>query len=110
MKLIDNIYLIFPHLRRNAYLINQTSYIIHRVIGRRIQFKNIKGKIFIYFFSAILIDLFCKNPSTSSFSNTSWTSKQKGLSQMVIFNSIFERIGNSLLPYNVFKKGGSIFS
>ena len=43
MHLINNVYLIPDRLRRNAYLLNQATDIIYRIVLRRIKFVNIKG-------------------------------------------------------------------
>ena len=38
MDLIDYIYAVLPDLGRDAYHLSEVPYIIHRVVGRSIQF------------------------------------------------------------------------
>ena len=110
MDLINNINLVLACLRGNAYLIYQTSDIVHRVVGSRIKFKNIEGKILIFPFRPILVDLFGQNTGTGGFAHTSWTAEQQGLGQMVVLDGIEQGIGNGRLAHNILECLGSIFS
>ncbi len=110
MHLINNINLVFSYLWRNSNLIDQIPKIINRVVASGIQLKNIESEILCLLFGAILTYFFGKNTCTGCFANTARPREKQGLSKVVIFYGVFQRIGNCLLPNNVLKNGGAVFS
>src|SRR5690606_18092399 len=70
VHLIDNIDFVFSDLWRDSHLINQTSDVVHRIIGSSISLKNIESKILIFFGVLGSVDSFGQNPGTSGFSNS----------------------------------------
>jgi hypothetical protein len=56
----------------------------------------------------LTIDNFCQNTGTSRFSNASWATKQKSMSQMIAAQRIFQSKGNMLLSNDICKQSWSI--
>ncbi len=113
MNLIYNIHFVFPYLRRNAYLINKRTDIIHGVVGRGIQFVNVVGTLFIeshtrftliagFMFRCRIqaVDGFGKNTGTRCLSHTPRAAKQISMSEFISCNGIFKRSGQCLLPHH----------
>ena len=56
------------------------------------------------------INGFGKYSCTSGFSNPAWTAEQKCLRQLIIFNGIFQCIGNMLLTNNGLEGCRAVFA
>ena len=110
MYLIYDIHLVLSSLGWNPHLVRKVSYIIYRIVGGGIKLKNIESKIFICMFGTVLIYFLCQDSGTCGLSHTSWTTKKKGLGQMVVLYGIEQGVCNSLLPHNILERLGSIFS
>src|SRR5690348_11512454 len=123
MNLVNDINLEFSELRGKAHLLNQSADIIHRVVGSGIQFVNVQGSSFIegstgftlsasfYIFCLIeTVDGLGEDTRASGFTYTSGTAKQECLSQMVVFDGVFQRIGNRSLPHYRIKGLRAVFT
>ena len=75
VHLVDDVHFVFARLWRNTHLIYKASDIIHRIIGSRIELKNIEGEILILPFGTILVYFFGQDSGTSCFTNAPWATK-----------------------------------
>ena len=113
MNLINDIDLVFSGLRRYAHLFDQAANIIHRIVGRRIQFVNVERVAVLEALAGVAntaclalrrqvlaVDGFCKDTGAGRFTDAPRTAEQEGLRKLVVFYSIFQRVGNMLLANN----------
>ena len=110
MNLIDDIHLVFTHLRRDSYLVDQMTDILHRIITRGIQFKDIEGVILVWIAPILGVNHFGQNPSASCLSNAPRTRKQKGLSQFIVVDFMHQRLSHLVLTDHIFERGWTILS
>ena len=68
----------------------------------------ITGFGFIYW--VLAVDYFGKYPGTSGLTYTSWTTKQKGMGQLVCLDRILQGSGNMVLPDDVFETYRPVFT
>jgi len=102
VHLIDDEYFIFTDSRRNTHLIDQRTDIVYRVVGCCIQFMNVIGTLFVESLTGFAlvagfsigsrsqtVDRLRKDSCTRSFSDTTRSAKQIGMSKLVTLYCIF---------------------
>src|SRR5690606_19520612 len=122
VHLVNDIDFVFTSLRRDSYLFNQATDIVHRVIRCRIQLVNTEGISLLKRFTALtsatgfylfadLCTVYCfrQNTGTSCLPHTTRSTKQKSLRQLIVVDRIFERAGNMLLTNNGVEGHRTIF-
>src|SRR5210317_48432 len=109
MHLINNIYFVLTYLWWNSNLINQVAYIVHMIVGCRVEFKNVKGKITLFGLPFLCINDLCKNSCTSGFTYATGASEQKGLGQLVLCDLMHQGFSHVRLPHDFFESIWPIF-
>ena len=123
VNLVDDIYLIFPDLRRDAYLVYQGTDVLHRVVRSGIQFVDVVRALLVECqarfalvaclsigFRRKAIDGFGKNTGTSGLAHTARTAEQVGMSQLAGGDSIFQGSGQGALSYHRIEGRGTVFT
>ena len=113
MHLIHYVHFIFTRLGSKSYLVYQVAYVVYRVIAGSIQLVNVHGSAFVkrntgvtnvaglpLWCYILTINCFCQYTGTGSFTNTTWTAKQKSMRQLLVFYSIFKRSSYMTLTHN----------
>lgn len=123
MDLIYYIYAVGTDLRWDSYLLGQCPYIIHRIVGCRIQFMYAVGTIFIKGLARFTlvtslsmlryietINGLGEYPRTSGLTYPPRSAEQICMSQMVIYYGVLQGSGDGWLTNNIIESGGSVFS
>ena len=108
MHLIDDVNLVFSHLGRDPYLVDEVPDIVYRVVGGRVEFKDVKGKILPVLLLSVFVDFFRQYPGAGSFTYPAGPAEEQGLSQVVVFDGVQQRTGNGLLAHHVLELLGSV--
>jgi hypothetical protein len=108
--LVDDINAVFANLRGYPYLIDKGSYVIHGIVGCRIQLMDVRRSVLIkgftgftfitglqIFTQVLAVDGFGKNSGNGGLSNSPWPTEQVGLGNMVVADGIFQGGGNGRL-------------
>ena len=94
-------------LRRNTYLVDQVTDIIHRVVRGGIQFVDVERTVFVESFAGFAlvacfgigcrvqtVDRFGEDTGASGFTHATWAAKQIRMGQLTATDSIFQCRGN----------------
>ena len=122
VHLINDEYLVLADGRRDAYLINQRTNIIHRVVARRIQLMDIirallvEGTARLAFVTSLpirrrmqTVDRLSEDAGTRGLSHATRPTKQIGMGQLVVLDRMLQGRGQRTLPYYAPKGGRTIF-
>src|SRR5690554_6646489 len=109
MDLVDDVYLVLPDLWGDPNLIDQAADIVHRVVGCRIEFKNVEGIILVFPLLAVLVYPLGQNPGTGGLADSPGATEQQGLCQMIVFNGTEQGVGYGLLSHHILKGLWAVF-
>ena len=123
MDLIDYVNLVPAYLRGDPHLVDQVPYIIHRIVGGRIELVYVeRGRLVErntrFTFVARLnvfgwvetVDGLGQYPGTGCFPYTPRPCKKECLCKLPVLDGIFQRVGNRFLPHNRVESGRPVFS
>ena len=112
MNLIDDIDGVLTDLRRDTHLVDKRTDVLHRVVRRCIEFMDIKRSLLVESFATLAlvtcvkpvlrvktVDGLCEDTCTGRFTYPSRTAKQIRVRQMVLTNSVLQRLRQCLLAH-----------
>ena len=120
---IDDVYAVFPHLGRDAHLIDQSLDVVYTIVGRCIQFVNTKRTAFCKGATGLAlparrhirprigaVDHLGEDTCRGRLADTTGSAEQVGMRQLTAQNGIFERLGDIVLSDQAVKILGPVFS
>ena len=122
MHLIDDIHPFFRPRRGKNCLIPQRTHIVYAVVGGSVQLHHIHNGAVINtpasgtFVAGIAVDRVLavhslgQNFRARGFTGSPGADEQVCMAELIIPNLIFQRFRNMLLPHNIVKRSGTIFS
>ena len=116
MHLVDNIDGVLAYLRRYSHLVNQRTDILDRVIGSGIEFVDIERPLLIEGLATLAliagvksvlrvktVNGFRENTRTGGFAHSSRSAEEICMRQMVLTDSVLQRLGERLLTDDLLK-------
>ena len=123
MHLVNDKHLVFAHLWWYSYLVYELTNVIYRVVRCGIKLVDIKRALFVKSLARLTL-IAClticiglqavyglrKDTSASSFTHTSWTTKQISMSQMPRTDGILQCCSQRRLSHNRIKRCRAVLS
>ena len=122
VNLVDDVHLVLPDLRGDAYLLHQVADVVNRVVRCRVELVDVERSVvvertarlaFVAGFHVLsgveAVDGLGHDACASGLSYTSGSAEEVGLGERMVADGVLQRRGDRLLAYHRVKSRGPVF-
>jgi len=123
VHLVDDIHLVFPHLRRYPHLVDEGADVVNTAVGSRIELKDVERSVVVEAHARLAlvarlhvgggmqtIDGLRHDASACGLTHTSRSAEKESLRKGVVAYGVLQRRGDSMLTHDAFKRRRPVFS